>query len=186
MPGGWHYLEGEVRLDGTSLRNLYEVVRQNRLDNGIPVGDVEHDVNSQICGRFPRNCRGGEIVSESVRMSMSDGVSPLDKLVEDATAWAISLAKRREPFALLPDSHAAARYEICRSCPMNKIYRHACPTCVSNLERNSALVRQGREIRGIDRLGACAVLRHDNKTAIFLSPEMLSTSANLPDRCWLR
>tara|TARA_R110000868_G_scaffold73521_5_gene213208 strand:- start:5312 stop:5851 length:540 start_codon:yes stop_codon:yes gene_type:complete len=179
-------MQGDVRIDAPTLKDLYDVVQKNRFDNGIPVGDVTHDVNSQLCGRFPRNCKGGEIVSESLTLSMSDGVSPLDKLIEDATGWAINFVKRVEPFALLPDAHADSRAAICERCPANKSYRGACPTCVANLVRNSALVRQGRGTKLTEKLGACAILRHDNRTAVFLSSDALSTSQDLPERCWLK
>ena len=52
-PGGWHYRDGDVTLEGWSLDNLYDVVRNYRAENHLPLGDVVGDVNSFVCGNYP-------------------------------------------------------------------------------------------------------------------------------------
>jgi hypothetical protein len=39
-PGGWHYWQGDVKLDAYSLENLYKVVQDFRAENHLSIGDV--------------------------------------------------------------------------------------------------------------------------------------------------
>jgi hypothetical protein len=50
----------------------------------------------------------------------------------------------------------------------------------------SASVRQARETISTPVLGGCSILRHDNRAAVFLQPEDLATSSDIPNFCWLK
>ena len=45
-PGGHHYMERDVKITGSSYKNLLENVTNYRAENHISLGDVEGDVTN--------------------------------------------------------------------------------------------------------------------------------------------
>ena len=177
-PSGWHYVESDVRLDAHSFPNLISVVENYRAENHLPIGDVEGDVTSYICSNYPHFCHGVDMVSIT-------SVNPSGDLLNDIQTWAKNLQNATKPIMFVTDELAEERAKTCRGCPNNSNWRGGCSSCIASTDRLSASVRQGRDTESSAVLGGCSIMRHDNRTAIFLDREELQKASNLPDNCWV-
>ena len=180
-PGGFHYFQGDVRLTGENLGDLYRVVTIHRAQNDIPNSSAIDDVNNYLCGQWPEFCHDiDNIVFELIPANVN-----IQQLLDDIQTWARNLLASPRPHPLVGDELAETRAQICGRCPKNINWRGGCAPCVTATDRLSASVRQARETASSAVLGGCTVLRHDNRAAIFLNPEDLSKSPDLPAYCWL-
>jgi hypothetical protein len=159
-PSGWHYIESDVRLNGSDYSNLLSVVESYRAENHIPIGDVEGDVTSYICSNYPNFCHGVDMVSVT-------SVNPSGELLNDIQTWAKNIQNSNKPVIYVTDELAEERAKTCRACVNNINWRGGCTSCINATDRLSASVRQGRETDSSAVLGGCNVMRHDNRTAIF-------------------
>ena len=177
-PSGWHYIDGDARLNGSDYSNLLSVVESYRAENHIPIGDVEGDVTSYICSNYPNFCHGVDMVSVT-------SVNPSGELLNDIQTWAKNIQNSNKPVIYVTDELAEERAKTCRACEFNTNWRGGCTSCINATDRLTASVRQGRETDSSAVLGGCNVMRHDNRTAIFLDKEGLQKAANLPSNCWM-
>ena len=177
-PSGWHYVESDVRLDAHSFPNLISVVENYRAENHLPIGDVEGDVTSYICSNYPHFCHGVDMVTIT-------SVNPSGELLNDIQTWSRNIQNSGKPVMYVTDELAEERAKTCRGCVNNVNWRGGCSSCISATERLCANVRQARDTDSSAVLGGCNVMRHDNRTAIFLDKEELQTTSNLPSNCWL-
>lgn len=180
-PGGHHYMEGDVKITGSSYKNLLDNVTNYRAENHIPVGDVEGDVTNYICGNWPHFCHGVDMVV------VTSVTSPTGRseLMNDISTWARNILHSNERTQLVSDDLAEQRAKICRQCPNNINWRGGCSSCVAATDRICASIRNARDTKSSQVLGGCKLLRHDNRTAIFFDKDKLSESNDLPEFCWL-
>ena len=180
-PGGFHYFQGDVRLESDTLDGLYNRVMHHRAENSIPHHSVREDVNDYLCGQWPEFCHSVDEVK------IAAVVTPVNvkQLLDDIQVWAKNILSSQRPHPLVGDELAEARAQICGKCPNNVNWRSGCGACVSATERLSASVRQARETDSTKILGGCSVLRHDNRAAVFMQPEDLAVSSDIPEICWL-
>lgn len=179
-PTGWHYFEGDVRLNSHSYESLLKVVENFRAENHLPIGDVEGDVNSYICSSWPNFCHGVDMVSVT-------SVHPQNKateLLNDITVWARNILHSQTPNQLVSDDLAEERAKTCRECEFNINWRSGCGSCISATDRVCASIRNGRDTKSSAVLGGCSILRHDNRSAIFFDKSKLAVT-KVPDNCWL-
>jgi|694.fasta_scaffold03032_32 hypothetical protein len=182
-PGSWHYFQSDVKLTGDSLNDLYKVVEEHRANNSLPLGDVKGDVNNYICGNWPTFCHG--VDSVTINVGHWEAVTRSAELLQDISTWANNLLRSMEPYTLVQDQEAERRAAICAQCPNNAAWRSGCGSCINAADRACAAVRQARETSNAKKLGGCSLLRHDNRTAVFIDKEKLASSGNLPTNCWL-
>ena len=180
-PSGWHYIEGDVRINGVTYDSLIQNVEHFRAENHLPSGDVEGDVNSFICSNWPQFCHGVDMVAITSVNPETDTMA----LLNDIQAWAKNLQQSQEPINMVTDELAEARAKTCRNCPENVNWRGGCSSCISTTERLTAGVRQGRDTASSAVLGGCKSMRHDNRTAIFIDKDQFLKATNLPANCWL-
>jgi hypothetical protein len=180
-PGGWHYYEGDVKLTGYSCEELYKVVRDFRAENHLPLGDVEGDVNSFICSRYPNFCHGVDmVVVTSVHPATRS-----DELLNDITIWAKKTLQSGKQIQLVSDELAEERAKICLSCPNNVNWRSGCGACIVAADRLSASIRQARDTKSSPAVGGCSKMRHDNRSAIFFERDNFTPTPGLPAQCWI-
>jgi len=180
-PSGWHYIEGDVRINGVTYDSLIQNVEHYRAENHLPSGDVEGDVNSFICSNWPQFCHGVDMVAITSVNPETDTMA----LLNDIQSWAKNLQQSQEPINMVTDELAEARAKTCRNCPENVNWRGGCSSCISTTERLTAGVRQGRDTASSAVLGGCKSMRHDNRTAIFIDKDQFLKATNLPANCWL-
>jgi len=182
-PRGFRFNQGDVLLESYSEEELVNVVTNYRAENNLPVGDVQGDIERQICGQYPHSCH--DVDHLEINIVSNTRPTPQGELLQDITAWASNLLRSTEAISLVDDETAEGRSKICRACPNNANWRGKCAPCVTSAERICASVRQGRDTFSSKVLGGCHALRHDNRTAIFIEKEHLSTCADLPKECWI-
>jgi hypothetical protein len=181
-PGGWHYYQSDVKLEGYSLTNLYEVVQHYRAENHLPIGDVTGDVNSYICGNFPNNCHG----VDSVVVTSVDAPNRQSELLNDITVWAKNILLSQKQIRLVSDELAEARALTCAQCPKNIKYRTGCYSCIAATDRLTASIRQGRDTYSTKKIHGCSVMRHDNRAAVFFDKDHFDVTDSVPQNCWLK
>jgi hypothetical protein len=180
-PHGFHYIESDVNITGSSYKNLLQNVTNYRAENHLPVGDVEGDVTNYICGNWPHFCHGVDMV---VITSINTPTNTTD-LMNDISTWAKNILHSKERINLVSDELAEERAKICRQCPNNANWRGGCSSCIASTDRICASIRNARDTKSSAVLGGCKALRHDNRSAIFFDKDNLSVSNDLPDFCWL-
>jgi hypothetical protein len=181
-PGGWHFIQDGVTLKASGHTELVKTVEAFRAENELPIGDVEQEITDQVCARTPQSCHGVDSVLIKVHKAT---VNDKNTLIRDISVWASNLLRQKTPFRLVGDELAESRSQICRKCPENVNWRGGCRSCITAADRVCATVRQARDTKSSKVLGGCQKLRHDNRTAIFLEKEFLSTDSSVPDYCWL-
>lgn len=180
MPDGWHYeQDGFIIRADNSHEQLIENVTHWRIQNNKPVGDVRKDVNDWICAKYPRQCN-------VVNPNFSDGgtiVNDTQAYLDKITSWAH--IKSKVNGKLVDGQIAGERAYKCQHCPNNKVWaKTGCQSCIQNMQRLLISVRQNKDVSQGAELGGCTVLKHDNRTAVWL--EENNTLDNLPGHCWCR
>lgn len=181
-PGGWHYYQSDVRLTGHSYENLIANLEAYRAENHLESSDAEGDINSYICSNWPHFCHGVDMVSVT---SVNVQSASMD-LLNDIQMWAKNILHSQKPHPLVTDELAEERAKTCAACKFNTTWQSACGACVNATQRLSASVRQGRDVHHSANLGGCSLMRHDNRTAVFLDRDCLNASSGLPDNCWVK
>jgi len=180
-PGGHHYMEADVKITGSSYKNLLENVTNYRAENYIPVGDVEGDVTNYICGNWPHFCHGVDMVV----VTSIEQPNQQTELLTDITVWAKNTLTTNKRIDFVTDELAEARAKVCAKCPKNIKWRSGCQSCITATDRLSVSIRQARETKTSRSLGGCSIMRHDNRSAVFFDKNNFNKPQNLPAKCWL-
>jgi len=150
-PGGFHFFQSDVKLTGITLNDLYKTVENYRAENGLPLGDVQGDVDMYICGSYPAYCHGVDRLS--INVQSSNRVTASAELLQDITAWANNVLRSTTPHTLVRDDEAERRAKICITCPKNANWKSGCFSCIAATDRVCASIRQGRETKTSPALG---------------------------------
>ena len=158
---------------GLSHDDLFKQVRTFRLNNNIPIGDLESEIKQGISGPAHK------------------AYNPQYSLRERVTGWKSNRMYQKIEFVGYEE--AALRASICSNCPYNKVnYADDCIECYSHTEKDLFAMRQDRTTPRDSLLGACEICGHDNKTAVHLSGNNLLHRVNhegeLREKhpaCWL-
>ena len=180
-PGGWHYYQSDTKITGYSYADLLKSVESYRAENHLTSGDITGDVNGYICSNWPQFCHGVDMVA----ITSIDAQTATGDLMNDIQTWAKNILQSQEPHPLVLDALAEQRAQICRRCPSNVNWRGGCGACVASTERVCASVRQARDTASTPVLGGCALMRHDNRTAVFMDRNQIQRSTNIPAECWV-
>jgi len=180
-PTGWHYIDGDVRIDSFSYDELVKAVQHYRAENHLPIGDVEGDISAYICGNWPHFCHG----VDSVTVVSVNKPTMQSELLDDIQTWAKNILQSSKPVNYVTDELAEERAKTCRNCEKNYNWQGGCSACISATNRLTANVRQGRDTHSSRVLGGCLIQRHDNRAAIFLDRDEHIKASGLPENCWL-
>ena len=180
-PGGWHYYQSDTKITGYSYADLLKSVESYRSENHLTSGDITGDVNGYICSNWPQFCHGVDMVA----ITSIDAQTATGDLMNDIQTWAKNILQSQEPHPLVLDALAEQRAQICRRCPSNVNWRGGCGACVASTERVCVSVRQARDTASTPVLGGCALMRHDNRTAVFMDRNQIQRSTNIPAECWV-
>lgn len=187
-PGGFHFVERhadrpEVRIEGSSYRDVAAKMLQYRLANKLPPGDPLTEIYAYVCGSWPHFCdEHGPMPAP--RADTAGHISA------QILQWMNQLWRRQAgtPRMLADDTKARARAEKCAGCPKQIPWTDGgCGSCISSAQQVGYIYRAGRTTGLEKTLLACSVARQDNATAVWsenlpdLTPEQ---RAALPDFCW--
>lgn len=188
LPGGWHYKCDAYRIPHKGeLPNPKEVISgimTYRLENNLPVGDPEGDLEEYVCANFPAWCRRAP--GEPIPVQTQQGTRNVDLVL----MWANEFYTKVGRLQLVPQKEADERAAICASCPLQMDWANDCPPCVTSAQRLMAILRQGKDtIEGnLGGLRGCHAHGWDNRTAVHIDKQHLPPQANpnAPAQCWMR
>jgi hypothetical protein len=198
-PGGWHFVEQGIRLEGESRDALIKTLHDYRLNNALPIGEPERDVDTFICTSFPNLC-GGNVsrTLDADEPTKVYGVPVRRRISERVGSWTANRYSKLGSIHTVEREEAERRSNICINCPQNdnkwreKVTKD-CPPCKERLERlDSTLfqVRQGKSVVREKLLGACTCAGQDNATAVWLPAKQLQHARHylndLDPTCWMR
>lgn len=183
-PGGFHFMEGDVRIDGSSYPSVAENLLRYRIENKRPLGSPLEEVHNYVCSRWPQFCRqsvppnqGQQNVSPSLTSRVANWLA---QLYRDARY--IDISKN-----FVAPEVAENRADICRKCPRNTEWKGGCGSCGAATIRVGFTYRAGRDVSGAETLLGCDVLGQDNRTAVWLKQLPLMEAEQqhaLPAHCW--
>lgn len=179
MPEGWHYIiNGHRVTSDISWEDLVHRVIDYCIQNGFPVGDIENEMTKWVCETYPHQC---SIINPN--FDAPAVINDTQAYLDTITTWAHIKSKINGK--LVDTQIASQRAAICEQCLNNKIWaKTGCQSCIANMQRLLVSIRQNKDtIQGAD-LGGCTMLKHDNRTAVWLDDN--NTTENLPGHCWCR
>lgn len=179
-PDGYFFLDkNKVKHVGKNYADLVARIRDYRLRNGRPLGDVVEEVNAFTCARFPPGCR-------DTSSPPPGAITPGAQLAARVTQWYYALIRvlSETPVLLVPPELAQERANICLKCPRQANWATACGSCAGSTFRLGVSIRQGSEVKKGDQLRGCDLLGEDTRTSIWLPRLLPSTLPTLPDFCW--
>jgi len=137
-----------------SQAKLHEAVKQFRIDNSLPAGNLDRELKIGM--------------SAPVVQEYNDQRS----LRERVTSW---LANRQfGTVKYVPNEIAEERAKLAAKDIHNILdYADACLECYQSTLRGLFAIRQGKTTSYDDKLGACDICGHDNKTVVHLQASCL-------------
>jgi hypothetical protein len=183
-PNGFHFPEGDVILRGDSVPHLVSVIEAYRAENGIPYKDVEPEIYEYFCSRWPYFCQFYDTEQHLQKPFVSPVAEPT--LLNDLQSWSAAIINQQNAPLMVSGDVAEARAEICKRCDNDVRWKSGCGSCINAVERTTAAIRSARDTTTSKRLGACKVMRHCNRTAVWLDKTaFLNPAQPLPSACWL-
>lgn len=179
-PNGYIYTDAQgVKHRGDSWRNLFWTITEFRKRNGIPVGNVEEDVDHQHCSQYPGLCQNDPVVPQPAR-----GGPNLNSRVLNWLAFQLSKLRHNGTVARPTIDEAIARSNICIRCPRQQGLSLACSNCVEAVDgaRKAFLGDKGSVNKS---LLPCVTLGEDTQISIHIIQPPSDESA-LPPNCWRR
>jgi len=187
MPGGWHYkVEGVRRpYEAISYDDLIAKELQYRLENGLPVGDVQQDVDEYICSTFPNQCHRVSRREAPAHGPTAPPRGKASRFIDHLIQWGERIYESQR-IELVLESEANDRAKVCVECKLNGEWRNLCPNCVTRAEQLFGIIRQGRDVARWRKLKACRLYRMDTRTAVWLrdtrcEPDLAFIA---PQNCW--
>ena len=177
-PDGWHFWEGDVRLQAESYQKLVLKVTEYRMSSRRDWQTVQQEINEYIASISPT----------SIAASKPPGQKPPTTMENRVYNWLSKVFDRvTSSPTFCSSAEAARRSAICSACPMNVPAPSACGTCQSAINRMRKAIGKSRKTSLDSNLKCCKVLDYDLLTAIHLEDDLLggrAENSNLPDRCW--
>ena len=191
MPGGWHKPEksragmdmpAPIRAD--TYKQLIEAVIKFRADNVIPIGDAKADVDEYICSNFPHMCHPEGAVS--VEVYVDNKSNEIKTLTDQMLHWLDRSIENHSIENLEMRTEAMRRADICLGCRYNTKWNSGCGSCSEAVGRMSNILRLNNDVPRGDKLKACQILKHENRSAVWLKKEKIMRSNDVPNHCWAR
>lgn len=181
-PGGFHFMEGDVRIDGHSYQSVADNLMRYRLDNKLPVGNPLKEVLDAVCARHPHFCDGNNPPVKGANPSLAGRIAAwMAQVYRDARGTVVEAN-------FVPEAEAERRASICRDCVYNEDWTgQGCASCLTAAKRLGYTFRAGRQVRNGDDLRGCAILGQENPTAVWLKAPPVPTPQQLeglPAHCW--
>lgn len=179
MPDGWHYpINGHIVRSDLSWEDLVQKCIDYKIQNGLPVGDIENEMIKWVCETYPHQCN-----TINPNFDAPAIVNDTQAYLDSITTW--GQIKSKTNGKLVDQLTATQRAATCEQCFNNKIWdKTGCKSCIANIQRIMVSIRQNKDVMQAQELGGCTILKHDNRTAVWL--ENNNTADNLPGHCWCR
>lgn len=183
MPTGWHYMQGDVRIDGKNDKDVPVQMSLYRLHLALDrptLPECEEDFINYVCTKWPKQCSANENAVKALILAAGKATRP--KLMNRIAYWAGNVFKHSS-LKLVTSDIAAQRAEICKDCPKNRKW-DTCKPCgdfIKETNRILLLMRQGNP--GFGLMG-CETCGHENNTAVWMD-NFLARGTEAPEQCWV-
>jgi len=176
---------GGVVLHANSLENLVKIVFEWRIRNNVPPGDIEDDINSYYCARWPKFCTAEASDTDPTIPHVSS-----EPMLNRVSRWVSTVAHAmpRGGYPLESPTEAERRAAICAACPKNGGWRGGCGGCSAT---TLAILQQLKQLKKTGKDGSlmgCTVGGWENGAAIWLPASTTAPSESqrtaLPEACW--
>lgn len=177
-PDGWHYWDGDIRLQADSYSALIVKVTEYRISQRRPWDTVQADVNEYLVSVSPTNRGPDKGPYQKPPKTLADKVYNWLSRTYDKVSSSISYAGAPE---------ASRRAAICSRCPYNVVADSQCGVCVTQMGRMSRGIAKGRRASGDGSLKNCALHFYDLKVAVHLENDILGEPEpmdTMPPTCW--
>lgn len=181
--GGWEYEEpttGKV-FHGLVRSTVVGQITKHRMEKGIPVGDVDRDLDAAVCRKLPGECKEETELRHKVKSKFG---------VDDVRSFLNSVAHVFKNGGVVSQSIANERARICSECPMN--------TTVSGCSGCNGVSQLVFDVIGAKKTNYDNVLQNCGVCGCSLKAKVWITEANLkeiqsvknatdnyPSNCWM-
>jgi hypothetical protein len=189
LPGGWHFISKDgyripLKSELPGPRDVIDAMVSYRLENNLPVGDPEGDLEEYVCNAYPTWCRRESGAPRPIQER------PNLRNVDLVIGWANELYTKVGRLQLIPQKEAEERATICKACPKQMDWARDCPNCVTSAQRLLNILRQGKDTavaQTADAVRGCSIYGWDNRTACHLDKQHLPQQPNpgAPAECWM-
>lgn len=194
LGGGWRYVQdvrGTLHTIPASFdpikktngaikgRVLVEMVRQFRINMGLPEGTPDQDIADFIKRISPPNDRFR--TTHGVSIPRTHAIRPL---AQDLREWVDAVAPERP--MLLTEPEATERAQACLKCPQNIKWKTGCGECNTEIEYRGALLRNRANYGYDELLRGCRLHKVLLSAAVFLDRDNLpARDPQAPAECWM-
>lgn len=175
---------GGVTIHGNTKESLIKNVFEYRLRNNIPIGDIDADIDSFYCEKYPSFCHDEKAgIGKSTKAKAQE-------MLNRVSQWASTAARKmpRGGWDLATTAEAERRAAICVQCSQNGGWRSGCGGCdavtfqlLQGLKKMHTTGRDGN-------LSACRIGGFELSTAVHMPAEATPITAEqreqMPTPCW--
>lgn len=178
----------KLMLQAVTEEALIKLVFEWRLRNGVTPGDIEREIDSYYCAKWPTACHE----EPADRMPGGAQLPPHELLSSRIARWITTIARAmpRGGYSLEDKDTAEARASVCHGCPKNVSWRGGCASCNQSTNAILLSVRQMKKTTRDGNLLGCLVCGSDVQTAVWLpkstTPLTPDQHLQLPERCWMK
>ena len=178
-PDGYTFDDADgVKHRGDSWRDLFRLIREYRVRNGKPGGDIEAEVNTQHCAKYSGLCQAPPGPPPA---PLSAGIN---HRVLNWLSHVLTNRRQNSTPAHVSVAEATRRAAICALCPRQQSLSTACEACLSSI-RDARKVILAETTPANRSLHPCGVLGEDTFVSVHLNLKPEADPA-LPPPCWRR
>lgn len=188
-PGGYRYTQKETgeRLTATTFPDLIDLVRKHRQANGLGGGDIESEIEDQLCQVLPAGwCK--QETGAAYDSGVTDRITFEQVKAGTATLIDWFLSGRQK----VNQDEASNRVRICSACHFNQ-KPQGCSACsMGVLHEMVNKITGGQSAPEDHRVDGCVVCGCSLKAKVWLPLETLQkhvsaeTNARFPEWCWAK
>ena len=178
-PDGYVFEDSDgVKHRGDSWKDLFRLIREYRVRNGKPAGDIEAEVNTQHCAKAPGLCHAPPGPPPA---PLSAGIN---HRVLNWLGYILTNRRQKGTPALVAPEEAARRAAICAVCPQQHALSSACEACLHSVrDARKAILA---EVTPANRsLSPCGALGEDCFVSVHLDLKPENEPGMTPE-CWRR
>lgn len=176
-PDGYVFEDADgVKHIGEGWKDLFQKIRDYRARNGKAEGDVEAEVNTQHCAKYPGLCKAPPGLPPAPAYVM------INPRVSNWLSWILTNRRQQGKPVHVPAAEAARRAKICAVCPRQQALSSACSSCLGTLRDARKVVLAGQTPANRS-LHPCSVLGEDTYIAVHLDLPPVA-DPKLPAHCW--
>lgn len=184
----WRFPVGAIVIRAKGYDDLIKNVFEYRLRNNLPIGNIENEISSYYCAKYPRFCHAE--ASDSNPSAGAMAVISDQPLLNRVSMWVSATAHRmpRGGYPLVAAAEAERRAAICLSCPKNRAWLGGCSGCSSITLQLTHAVKGMRRTAKDGNLMACEIGGFELGAAIWLPTAGMPITdvqrAAMPENCW--